>query len=120
MPIDLVIDERDSTATPGSTTGKSETGGSGGGGGGGSAVGGGPGLPGDSNNNANRNSNADSASHTDGASTPDMVRQRNISIDRRDKQQLLQQHTMYLSVIRLDTLFQAQKTIFHACLPLSS
>lgn len=57
MPIDLVIDERDSTATPGSTGGKSDSGG----------------LPGDSNNNANRNnSNADSASHTDGASTPEM------------------------------------------------
>ena len=49
MPIDLVIDERET----GPTT-KAE------------------GLPGDSNNNANR-SNADSASHTDGASTPEVV-----------------------------------------------
>merc|ERR1711971_885065 len=49
MPIDLVIDERE-TGQPGT---KSE------------------GLPGDSNNNANR-SNADSASHTDGASTPEV------------------------------------------------
>merc|ERR1719238_1938739 len=48
MPIDLVIDERET----GPTT-KAE------------------GLPGDSNNNANR-SNADSASHTDGASTPEV------------------------------------------------
>lgn len=48
MPIDLVIDERETGPT------KSE------------------GLPGDSNNNANR-SNADSASHTDGASTPEVV-----------------------------------------------
>ena len=52
MPIDLVIDERETGgATPGA---KAE------------------GLPGDSNNNANR-SNADSASHTDGASTPEVV-----------------------------------------------
>jgi len=51
MPIDLVIDERETGgATPGA---KAE------------------GLPGDSNNNANR-SNADSASHTDGASTPEV------------------------------------------------
>ena len=49
MPIDLVIDERETG--PGT---KAE------------------GLPGDSNNNANR-SNADSASHTDGASTPEVV-----------------------------------------------
>jgi homeobox protein homothorax len=49
MPIDLVIDERET----GPTT-KAE------------------GLPGDSNNNANR-SNADSASHTDGASTPEVA-----------------------------------------------
>jgi hypothetical protein len=49
MPIDLVIDERESGPTP-----KAE------------------GLPGDSNNNANR-SNADSTSHTDGASTPEVV-----------------------------------------------
>merc|ERR1719411_308376 len=49
MPIDLVIDERET----GPTT-KAE------------------GLPGDSNNNANR-SNADSASHTDGASTPEVM-----------------------------------------------
>jgi len=48
MPIDLVIDERE--------TGPTKT----------------EGLPGDSNNNANR-SNADSASHTDGASTPEVV-----------------------------------------------
>merc|ERR1712213_256628 len=47
MPIDLVIDERE--------TGPTKT----------------EGLPGDSNNNANR-SNADSASHTDGASTPEV------------------------------------------------
>merc|ERR1711963_1392114 len=47
MPIDLVIDERE--------TGPTKT----------------VGLPGDSNNNANR-SNADSASHTDGASTPEV------------------------------------------------
>merc|ERR1711963_381756 len=47
MPIDLVIDERE--------TGPTKT----------------EGLPGDSNNNANRN-NADSASHTDGASTPEV------------------------------------------------
>ena len=71
MPIDLVIDERDSTGTPGSTSGGSGGKGEGGGGGGG---GGGTGLPGDSNNNANRN--ADSTSHTDGASTPDMVRKK--------------------------------------------
>ena len=51
MPIDLVIDERETG--PGT---KAE------------------GLPGDSNNNANR-SNADSASHTDGASTPEVVSQ---------------------------------------------
>merc|ERR1712088_468378 len=52
MPIDLVIDERETGgATPGA---KAE------------------GLPGDSNNNANR-SNADSASHTDGASTPEVM-----------------------------------------------
>ena len=51
MPIDLVIDERETGSTPGT---KAE------------------GLPGDSNNNANR-SNADSASHTDGASTPEVV-----------------------------------------------
>ena len=52
MPIDLVIDERETGgATPGAKT---------------------EGLPGDSNNNANR-SNADSASHTDGASTPEVV-----------------------------------------------
>jgi homeobox protein homothorax len=51
MPIDLVIDERETGgATPGAKT---------------------EGLPGDSNNNANR-SNADSASHTDGASTPEV------------------------------------------------
>ena len=50
MPIDLVIDERET----GPTGSKAE------------------GLPGDSNNNANR-SNADSASHTDGASTPEVV-----------------------------------------------
>ena len=66
MPIDLVIDERDSTGTPtGSTSGGS---------GGGKLEGGGgvpTGLPGDSNNNPNRN--ADSTSHTDGASTPEMV-----------------------------------------------
>merc|ERR1719232_2451743 len=49
MPIDLVIDERETG--PGT---KAE------------------GLPGDSNNNANR-SNADSASHTDGASTPEVA-----------------------------------------------
>merc|ERR1719367_710789 len=49
MPIDLVIDERETG--PGT---KAE------------------GLPGDSNNNANR-SNADSASHTDGASTPEVM-----------------------------------------------
>jgi homeobox protein homothorax len=51
MPIDLVIDERETGSTPGT---KAE------------------GLPGDSNNNANR-SNADSASHTDGASTPEVM-----------------------------------------------
>jgi homeobox protein homothorax len=50
MPIDLVIDERET----GPTGSKAE------------------GLPGDSNNNANR-SNADSASHTDGASTPEVM-----------------------------------------------
>jgi len=64
MPIDLVIDERDSTGTPtGSTSGGS---------GGGKCEGGGvpTGLPGDTNNNPNRN--ADSTSHTDGASTPEM------------------------------------------------
>lgn len=49
MPIDLVIDERET----GPSGTKAE------------------GLPGDSNNNANR-SNADSASHTDGASTPEV------------------------------------------------
>lgn len=49
MPIDLVIDERETAPST-----KSE------------------GLPGDSNNNANR-SNADSASHTDGASTPEVA-----------------------------------------------
>ena len=54
MPIDLVIDERETG--PGT---KAE------------------GLPGDSNNNANR-SNADSASHTDGASTPEVVSQTKI------------------------------------------
>merc|ERR1719266_2211027 len=54
MPIDLVIDERETGgATPGAGDSKS-------------------GLPGDSNNNANR-SNADSASHTDGASTPEVM-----------------------------------------------
>ena len=53
MPIDLVIDERE--------TGPTKT----------------EGLPGDSNNNANR-SNADSASHTDGASTPEVVSQTKI------------------------------------------
>ena len=52
MPIDLVIDERET----GPSGTKAE------------------GLPGDSNNNANR-SNADSASHTDGASTPEVVSQ---------------------------------------------
>lgn len=75
MPIDLVIDERESPgATPGVGSGNgggSLKGGEGGGVGGGG--GGGGGLPGDSNNNANRSSNADSTSHTDGASTPDMV-----------------------------------------------
>merc|ERR1711971_973000 len=50
MPIDLVIDERET----GPSGTKAE------------------GLPGDSNNNANR-SNADSASHTDGASTPEVM-----------------------------------------------
>ena len=66
MPIDLVIDERDSTGTPtGSTSGGS---GKCEGGGGGVPTG----LPGDTNNNPNRN--ADSTSHTDGASTPEMVR----------------------------------------------
>ena len=70
MPIDLVIDERDSTGTPGSTSG-----GSGGGKCEGSGGGVATGLPGDSNNNANRN--ADSTSHTDGASTPEMVRNTN-------------------------------------------
>lgn len=70
MPIDLVIDERES---PGTTpVGSGNGGGSLKGGEGGGGVG--SGLPGDSNNNANRSSNADSTSHTDGASTPDMVR----------------------------------------------
>ena len=72
MPIDLVIDERES---PGTTpVGSGNGGGSLKGGEGGGGVG--SGLPGDSNNNANRSSNADSTSHTDGASTPDMVRRK--------------------------------------------
>lgn len=55
MPIDLVIDERESTGSGPKTEG----------------------LPGDSNNNANR-SNADSTSHTDGASTPEVVSQNHV------------------------------------------
>uniref|UniRef100_A0A6M2DDV7 Putative transcription factor meis1 n=1 Tax=Xenopsylla cheopis TaxID=163159 RepID=A0A6M2DDV7_XENCH len=57
MPIDLVIDERDSTAGGGTGTGKPELLGTGG----------------STNGDAGGRSNADSASHTDGASTPDVV-----------------------------------------------
>lgn len=60
MPIDLVIDERESTAGPEGAVSSGKPGSA-------------SGLPGDSNNNANRGSNADSTSHTDGASTPDMI-----------------------------------------------
>lgn len=67
MPIDLVIDERDSSssasaAAAGVGGGKSM-----------SELGGLGGLGGATNGNNDGRSNADSTSHTDGASTPDVV-----------------------------------------------
>lgn len=67
MPIDLVIDERDSSSSASAAAV---------GGGGGksmSELGGLGGLGGATNGNNDGRSNADSTSHTDGASTPDVV-----------------------------------------------
>lgn len=66
MPIDLVIDERDSSSSASAAAagvgGKSM-----------SELGGLGGLGGATNGNNDGRSNADSTSHTDGASTPDVV-----------------------------------------------
>lgn len=64
MPIDLVIDERDSSSSASAAAV---------GGGGGKSMSELGGLGGATNGNNDGRSNADSTSHTDGASTPDVV-----------------------------------------------
>lgn len=66
MPIDLVIDERDSSSSASAAA-------AGGGGGKSMSELGLGGLGGATNGNNDGRSNADSTSHTDGASTPDVV-----------------------------------------------